>query len=330
MALFEDGSYSCMPGIALIGKVLTGRCQMHYTRAAVGKGQIPEGQTPKTMTEPAEYVMDASISAVTNPVGGECQVTVQINSSNVEMGFYATGILLYAEDPDEGEVPYTYLVLENGPEWIRPSSSAVGKLATFDLIAAVGDVDMVTATIDPDSIVTRAVIEQIIAGTIVRRDITIPADGWDIGVPENNPGDYYIDIPQADVTETMVPIINIYPSDSDTAKSCGMSTTARTLAGIVRLYAKRPPTEEIEASLVLLIAGTGQAGSGGSSSGNGSYVLPPATRTSLGGVMIGENIDATVNGTISVNEEGVANEISARTGEANEMLNEVFGTPSNT
>ena len=160
MAIFEDGSYSCTPGIALIAKVLAGRCQMEYTRAAVGKGQIPEGQSPKTMTEPADFVMNAKISAVTNPVNGECQITVQINSSNVERGFYATGILLYADDPDEGEVPYTYLMLENEPEWIRPSSSAVGKLATFDLIAAVGAVDKVTATIDPDSIVTQAAVEQ--------------------------------------------------------------------------------------------------------------------------------------------------------------------------
>ncbi len=166
MAIFEDGSYSSTPGIALIAKVLAGRCQMHYTRAAVGKGEIPEGETPKTMTEPADYVMDAMISAVTNPVNGECQVTIQINSSDVEHGFYATGILLYAQDPDEGEVPYTYLVLENGPEWIRPSSSAVGKLATFDLIAAVGEVDKVTATIDPDSIVTRPVVERLIAEAV--------------------------------------------------------------------------------------------------------------------------------------------------------------------
>ena len=138
MAIFEDGSYSSTPGIALLGKVMAGRCQMHYTRAAVGKGTIPEGETPKTMREPAGYVMDAKISAVTNPVDGECQVTVQINSSDVEQGFYATGILLYAGRPRRGEVPYTYLVLENGPEWIRPASSAVGKLATFDLIAAGG------------------------------------------------------------------------------------------------------------------------------------------------------------------------------------------------
>lgn len=163
MSHFEDGSYSCTQGIELIAKVLAGKCQMKYTRVAVGKGKIPDGQSPKTMKQPADYVMDAKISSVTNPVNGECLVTVQINSLDVESGFYATGLLLYAEDPDEGEVPYTYLVLENGPEWIRPSSSIVEKLATFDLIAAVGDVENVTAIIDPQSFVTQTDLQEVAA-----------------------------------------------------------------------------------------------------------------------------------------------------------------------
>ena len=163
MARFEDGSYGTAAGIALIGKVLAGRCKMNYTRVAAGKGTIPEDMTPKTMTAPADYVMDAKISGVTNPVDGECQVTVQINSADVEHGFYCTGLVLYAEDPDEGEVPYTYLVLENEPEWIRPASSIVGKLATFDIIAAVGDVDTVVAAIDPEAIATVARVGQMIA-----------------------------------------------------------------------------------------------------------------------------------------------------------------------
>ena len=142
MARFEDGCYGSLKGIALIAKVLAGRCKMHYTRVAAGKGKIPDDLTPKTIDEPPEYVMDAIISSVTNPVDGECQVAVQINSQYVKEGFYATWLVLYAEDPDEGEGPFTALCLENEPEWIRPSSSVVGKLAHFDMIAAVGDVDI--------------------------------------------------------------------------------------------------------------------------------------------------------------------------------------------
>lgn len=162
MAKYEDGSYGSAAGIALIAKVLAGRCAMKYTRVAVGKGNIPDDKTPKTMTEPADYVMDAVIAGITNPVDGECQVTVQINSANVDKGFYCTAVVLYAEDPDEGEVPYTYLVLENEPEWIRPASSIVGKLATIDLIAAVGDVDTVTAAIDPEAIATVAAVNNLL------------------------------------------------------------------------------------------------------------------------------------------------------------------------
>lgn len=325
MAIFEDGSYSSAPGIALIAKVLAGRCQMHYTRAAVGKGEIPEGESPKTMREPAEYVMDAKISAITNPVDGECQVTVQINSSDVEQGFYATGILLYAADPDEGEVPYTYLVLENGPEWIRPASSAVGKLATFDLIAAVGEVDRVTATIDPNSIVTRSVVEQLIAGATVKREITIPTTGWDVGAEESAEGAMYLDIPQDDVTAEMTPNINILPAHTATAKECGMSTAVRTLDGAVRLYTEKAPKAEIAAVLILSQASSGPAGSGGSSGTvGGDYVLPTATATRLCGVRIGDGVNVEANGRISVDAPGILVDAVASEDDTTEMLNEVF------
>ena len=131
MSLFTDGCYQCAPAEALIAKVLAGRCTMHYTRVAVGNGSIPEGSTPATMTEPAGYVMDAKLSGVTNPVDGECQVTAQITSDDVTADFSATGVLLYAEDPDLGEVPYTYLVLEAAPEPIKGKTSTVGKIAIF-------------------------------------------------------------------------------------------------------------------------------------------------------------------------------------------------------
>ena len=42
MAKYEDGSYGSAAGIALIAKVLAGRCAMKYTRVAVGKGNIPK------------------------------------------------------------------------------------------------------------------------------------------------------------------------------------------------------------------------------------------------------------------------------------------------
>lgn len=162
MAKFQDGNYGTAAGVTLIAKVLAGRCTLKYTRAAVGKGAIPDGSTPKTMTGPADYVMDVPISGVTNPVDGECQVSVQVSSTNVQTGFYCTNVVLYAQDPDVGEVPFTYLVLENEPEWIHPASSSVGKVTAIDLISAVGDVDRVEAIIDENTIATIKAVAELI------------------------------------------------------------------------------------------------------------------------------------------------------------------------
>lgn len=278
MSMFEDGSYGSLTGVKLIGKVLAGRCAMKYTRAAVGSGQIPEGFTPKTMTGPAGYVMDAMIAAVSNPVDGECQVTVQIKSDNVPTGFYATNIVLFAEDPDDGEVAYTYLSLENEPEWIRPASSIVGKLATFDLIAAVGDVDAVTAVIDPEAIATVAHVQQLIedhntdpnahggaaggSGSVGSVEITIPAAGWasSEGLDEAEDranGELYLDVAVAEVTADLIPSVILPKSAAAIAKAAGLSTVSRALDGAVRLWAQQAPAEDMAATLVLLSASGG-------------------------------------------------------------------------
>lgn len=185
MSKYQDGNYGTLAGIALIGKVLAGRCTLKYTKATVGKGSIPDGKTPKTMDGSAEYVMDVPISGITNPVDGECQVSVQISSASVTTGFYCTNVVLYAQDPDSGEIPFTYLVMENEPEWIHPSSSSVGKLAAIDLISAVGDVDHVEATIDEDTIATVAAVNQAVNDL---KSKTLPLSGGTMTGPIIMPG----------------------------------------------------------------------------------------------------------------------------------------------
>lgn len=335
MSKFEDGSYQCLPGPALIAKVLAGRCKMNYTRAAVGQGAIAEGISPKTLTEPPGYVMDAMIAAVTNPVNGECQITVQINSSRVEHGFYCTGIMIYAEDPDEGQVPYTYLRLEDGPEWIRPSTSIVGKLATFDLIAAVGTVDAVSANIDPEAMVTRAVVEQLITestdGIMERVEelvagascafilgLTIPAQDWEANGEEG--AGVYLDIPHEAIRADMVPLLTILPLHGGTALECGLCSVAQTLDGGLRVYAECAPEAEMEASLTLVCP----SGSvpGGAAAG---YVLPPATAARLGGVKIGDGVDVEEDGTIHVDGAEVLERAAASEESAAQVLDGVFG-----
>lgn len=65
----------------------------------------------------------------------------------------------------------------------------------------------------------------------------------------------------------------------------------------------------------------------GGNSGNGSsYILPVAGTKQLGGVMIGNNIDETPEGTISVNAEKIVQQVTTTENEVNQMLNDIFGT----
>lgn len=297
MSKFEDGSYGSLTGVALIAKVLAGRCSMKYTRAAVGEGKIPDEMTPKTMSGAAGYVMDAKIAAVTNPVDGECQVTVQIKSDNVERGFYATNIVLFAEDPDEGEVPYTYLLLENEPEWIRPASSIVGKLATFDIIAAVGDVDAVTAIIDPEAIATVGQVEQMLEdhntdpdahggiGNAKLTTITIPESAW-VQDGEN----YTADVAVEDSQEGLYPSVTLYGDALAIAYTAGMSQAAQALDGKLRFWSAVKPTADMTAAVALFFH------SGGSFTPTN---MPIATGDTVGGVKVksgsGLNIDESGN-----------------------------------
>lgn len=325
MSKFEDGSYGSLTGVALIGKVLAGRCGMKYTRAAVGNGVIPEDETPKTMSGPAGYVMDAKIAAVTNPIDGECQVTVQIKSDDVATGFYATCIVLFAEDPDAGEVPYTYLSLENEPEWIRPASSIVGKLATFDLIAAVGDIDAVSAIIDPEAIATVGRVEQMLSdhnadpnahggiGSAVIKEIVIPTAGW-----VKSEDDCYVDVLMDEARDDLYPAVSLHNDSLAVAKTAGFSPSVLALSGALRFWAAEIPASDLNATVALLY------GSGGAGGGGGIGVLPIATRLTLGGVKIGDGVNVSSDGTISTDDAAIINDVTATETDTDEMLDEVF------
>lgn len=344
MAKFEDGSYSTIYTNALIGKVLAGRCKMRYVRAAVGSGFLGEDDSPKTASEPAGYVMDAVIASVTNPVDGECMVTVQVNSSNVETGFFCTGVVLYAEDPDLGEVPYTYLTLEDGAEWIRPASAIVGKLATFELIAAVGAVDAVEAVIDPEAIMTVAAAKQLIAehdadasAHMERLAQFLSSHNADLNAHPELMGQITTLINTAvasaqgggvlirDITIAAEDWTQLDEADNDcfwrvdaavedvTSEHVPLvflSRDAMTAAKLARLS----PTAETGEGVIQLWAKDQPSESltctivlltQKSEGSAGVYALPIATETTLGGVKIGNGLSVASDGTLSVNTETV-------------------------
>ena len=149
---YNDGSYLTQKGNDLIAKLMASGEGLQFTRVSVGDGSIPSGSSPDSMTDLGHEVMDGMIASIANSNNGEVSIVAQVSSVGVETGFNATELGLWATDPDEGEILYTYLSLQEHPEWIRPDGDAVNKLATFTLVTIVSSVSIVTAIINPDAL----------------------------------------------------------------------------------------------------------------------------------------------------------------------------------
>ncbi len=131
---------------------------------------------------------------------------------------------------------------------------------------------------------------------IRQKNIIIPTVGWLENV-EGGEGGVYIDVAQENITEKMIPIVSIFPSDMNVARACGMSTTVETINGAVRFFANKVPEKEIKASIVLLRTYDGIAGdiTGGDSD-----------------IVAGMNIEEFYKNYVATNEE------------VEKVLNEVF------
>lgn len=151
---YNDGSYLTEKGNALIGKLLATEGTLKFTKVTAGDGSIPSGRSPESMTTLGNYVTDGLIASVESSGTGEASVVVQISSIGLAQGFSCTELGLWAEDPDEGDILYAYLCLQQHPEWIRADADAVNKLATFTIVTIVKNVALVTAIINPEAFAT--------------------------------------------------------------------------------------------------------------------------------------------------------------------------------
>ncbi len=357
--IYDDGNYLTEKGRVLIAKSLASETKIEFTRVTVGSGVIPEETEPKEMLDLVNYEVDGVISDISTPVPGEAQLVFQVFSQDVKVGFLATEAAIWANDPDEGEILYTYIVLYTSPEWIRAASDPVQKFAEFTCINIVGTALVNMAVINPEAIATRQLLlesieqhnsdknahsalidkikgaddkadqaletanevkrqlEALNVSCITKRDIVIPTTGWVQSDPEEYEG-LSVDIPVEGVTGDMIPIVIVPPKQIKVIEERKFSPCVKSDDGYIRLYSKASPPEPINATLVLLITS-------GGATGGGSYQLPTASADKLGGVKIGENINVTDDGTISVNSEELVSNIVASDEDAEGVITKYFG-----
>lgn len=149
------GTFVVNKGMALITKLVAGKGQLKFTRAAVGTGKPPEGYAPEAMIGLNAYKMDAQIADY-GTQDDMAYITVQISSDQVQDGFLATEVGVFAEDPDEGEILYGYMDISTDPTYIYANGSSNRlKFAEFTLYVLIGDVSNVVAAVTPGSIITQ-------------------------------------------------------------------------------------------------------------------------------------------------------------------------------
>lgn len=126
--------------------------------------------------------------------------------------------------------------------------------------------------------------------------ITIPTTGWN--QDSNSAYPNYIDIVATGITESDCVALVIAPDSNVVAKKCYFTST-ESLPNYLRIRARNIPTEPIKAFYYIIrediLMGFGQTPIGGA-------MLPPATTTELGGIIVGDGLRVSDKGVLSVDK----------------------------
>lgn len=127
--------------------------------------------------------------------------------------------------------------------------------------------------------------------------ITIPTTGWN--QDSNSAYPNYIDIVATGITESDCLALVIAPDSNVVAKKCYFTST-ESLPNYLRIRARNIPTEPIKAFYYIIrediLMGFGQTPIGGA-------MLPPATTTELGGIIVGEGLKVSDKGVLSADAQ---------------------------
>lgn len=144
MAIFGNMSIT-NAGQLLYAKAQAGK-PIIFTRMQLGSGQIGT-QNPATLlalVAPSYYLPISSITA--NTADKTATTTGAINNSAVTVAAYVCELGLWAQDPDLGEILYSYASAGTQGDYIAPAS--VGAYTwDYQIIASVGNAANVTANI---------------------------------------------------------------------------------------------------------------------------------------------------------------------------------------
>lgn len=136
-------------GLALIAKAQTG-VTINFTRIAMGSGSMSGGQTIPTMTALIDQKKNLSISKLVVTQPGTVVVGGSFSNADITTGFTFRELGLFAQDPDEGEILFSYGNAGVNGELIPPGSGGGPDILErhIDINVIAGSAANITSTIN--------------------------------------------------------------------------------------------------------------------------------------------------------------------------------------
>lgn len=144
-------------GYNLMARAINGE-ELHLSRVVFGDGELPEGVNLKDLTALYSPKMELPIINKRIDGVGTCVLSAQIVNANVEEGFFAREVGVFATDMTNGE-EVLYAVRNTGiySEWIPASSSGVKLNHTYDIMIVVAQAENITVELsEPIGGISRA------------------------------------------------------------------------------------------------------------------------------------------------------------------------------
>ena len=177
MSDFADNHITDL-GTALLARVMAGEGELTFTRVVMGDGNMPESQSPATMTDVVSPKATASITKAAVGENGTAVVGARFTNEEQDAAFEWRELGLYAKvGADEDDVLYSYGYTPSGE--LIPAGTASGTLVEklVDVVTYIGDATEVTAIFDPSFIPQVERIDEAAVEAIVSQGSVDPTTG---------------------------------------------------------------------------------------------------------------------------------------------------------
>lgn len=164
-------------GLSLLAKLTAGHT-LDITRAETGAGYVTPGLLTKqtAVTTPKQALFFREVSY---PEEGKCCMPCNLTNDEVETGYTANQVGIYATDPDDGEILFfiAQAAANKGTE-VPSATEMPGYSAEWTFYFQYGQADGVTVFVDPSNSVTYGGMVQYISTEIQTASLEEVEEIW--------------------------------------------------------------------------------------------------------------------------------------------------------